>query len=289
MLSTDFRPSPELYPFESRWFEGPRGRMHYLDQGQGQPILLVHGNPTWSFLYRKMIPWLTKSGFRCVVPDLLGYGLSEHPVGFGFTAREQVEALLALVQALELEELVVLGQDWGGPIALGVAVQTPESIRGIVLGSTFAWRASGITRCIGHVLRLGMVQRWMVNGAHFIEWVMGLARTSLTRQELDHYQLVASVPDLRRAKAILPLELIDADEWLDELERAVVERLGEARTLLVHGKKDAFSGSAVRRLARMLPDHVVLTLPHAGHFFQEDAHREVSDAIRERFCLGAST
>lgn len=283
MVSTDFRPSPELYPFESRWFDGPRGRMHYLDEGQGQPILLVHGNPTWSFLYRKMIPWLTQSGFRCLVPDLLGYGLSEHPVSFGFTAREQVEALLAFVQARELEDLVVLGQDWGGPIALGVSVQMPESIRGIVLGSTFAWRASGITRCIGHVLRLGAIQRWMVNGDRFIERMMGLARTSLTKQELEHYQLVASTPDLRRAKAVLPRELLDADDWLDELERGVIQRLGEARTLLIQGKKDAFSDSLVRRLGQMLPNHIVLTLPHAGHFFQEDAPREVSDAIRERF------
>jgi haloalkane dehalogenase len=283
MLSTHFRPSPELYPFESRWFDGPHGRMHYLDEGQGRPILLVHGNPTWSFLYRKLIPWLTRSGFRCVVPDLLGYGLSEHPAGFGFTVREQVEALSAFVQALALEELVVMGQDWGGPIALGVSVQTPDSIRGIVLGSTFAWRASGITRFIGHVLRLGVLQRWMVNGDRFIERVMGLARTKLTRQELDHYQLVASTPALRRAKAVLPRELLDADDWLDELERGVIQRLGEARTLLIHGKKDAFSGSLVRRLAQILPNHIVLTLPHAGHFFQEDAPREVSDAIRERF------
>jgi hypothetical protein len=65
MLMTDFRPSPELYPFESRRFDGPQGRMHYLDEGQGRPILLVHGNPTWSFLYRKMIRYLATSGFRC--------------------------------------------------------------------------------------------------------------------------------------------------------------------------------------------------------------------------------
>jgi len=283
MLRTDFIPVPELYPFESRWFDGPVGRMHYLDEGEGQPILLVHGNPTWSFLYRKLIPQLTALGFRCLVPDLLGYGLSEHPRDFGFTAKEQVGALLALVQALELEDLIVMGQDWGGPIGLGVAVRSPESIRGLVLGSTFAWRAGGITRCIGHVLRWGATQRWMIQGEGFIERVMGLARTNLTKQELSHYQLVAATPELRRAKAVLPRELLDAEDWLSELERDVVQRLSPLPTLVIHAKKDAFSGGTARRLGKMLPNHVVLVLPEAGHFFQEDAPREVARAIGERF------
>jgi haloalkane dehalogenase len=288
MLLTDFRPSRELYPFESCWFDGSHGRMHYLDEGRGQPILLLHGNPTWSFLYRKMVPELASLGFRCVVPDLLGYGLSEHPPGFGFTASEQVNAVSAFTRALALEELVVMGQDWGGPIALGVAVRSPGSIRGIVLGSTFAWRTAGLTRLIGRVLRLGAIQRWMVDGEGFIRRVMSLARTKLTQEELDHYQLVAATPELRSAKAVLPRELLDADDWLTELERQVRERLATVPTLLVHAKKDGLSGSSVRRLTRMLPNNVLRKLPLAGHFFQEDAPAEVANAIRERFRAGGS-
>jgi haloalkane dehalogenase len=282
-LSSQFCPARELYPFEARWFDGEHGRIHYLDEGQGRPILLLHGNPTWSFLYRKMIPRLTAAGFRCVVPDLLGYGLSEHPPHFGFTAREQVGALSTFVRALALSEWVLMGQDWGGPMALGVALQSPASVRGIVLGSTFAWRASGLTRLVGHVLRLRPLQRWMVEGEGFIRQVMGLARVRLSRQELDHYQLVAATPDLRRAKSVLPRELLDADDWLDELERQVTQQLGNIPTLLIHSKKDFFSGGTVRRLSRMLPHNSVLRLPRAGHFFQEDAPSEVSEAIRERF------
>jgi pimeloyl-ACP methyl ester carboxylesterase len=88
----------------------------------------------------------------------------------------------------------------------------------------------------------------------------------------------------RRAKAVLPRELLDADDWLAELE--VRDRLTTVPTLLVHAKKDGFSGSSVRRFARMLPANVVLTLPRAGHFFQEDAPIEVADAIRGRFGPG---
>jgi haloalkane dehalogenase len=283
MLCSQFCPARELYPFESRWFDGEHGRMHYLDEGQGRPILLLHGNPTWSFLYRKMIPRLTSAGFRCVVPDLLGYGLSEHPPKFDFTARQQVRALSGFVRALALTDWVLMGQDWGGPMALGLALESPESVRGIVLGSTFAWRASGLTRLVGHLLRLRPLQRWMVEGDGFIRRVMGLARVRLSRQELDHYQLVAATPDLRRAKCVLPRELLDADAWLGELEREVALQLGKTRTLLIHSKQDFFSGASVRRLSRLLPHNGVLTLPHAGHFFQEDAPTEVSAAICERF------
>ena len=283
MLHADFVPAPELYPFESRWFEGPRGRMHYLDEGRGSPVLLVHGNPTWSFLYRKVVPKLTALGFRCLAPDLLGYGLSEHPARFGFTAREQGDALVAFVRALELDALIVFGQDWGGPLALHVATQMPTKVRGIVLGSTFAWRSSGITRLIGHALRLPAVQRYMVDGDRFIERVLRLARTRLTSEELDHYRLVAATPELRAAKSVLPRELIDADVWLATLEAQIIRSLGTTRTLLLHPQKDAFAGSYVRRLGRLLPDHVVRKLPSAGHFFPDDAPADVAAAIRDRF------
>jgi haloalkane dehalogenase len=283
MRMTDFRPSPALYPFQSRWFDGPHGRIHYLDEGQGPPVLLVHGNPTWSFLYRKVISKLVASGFRCVAPDLLGYGLSEHPPSFGFRAKDQVEALSTFTRALELRELIVFGQDWGGPIGLAVSVRAPESIRGIVLGSTFAWPATGITRLVGYLLRFGPIQRWMVNGSAFIAQVMRLARAPLTPQERDHYALVAATPGLRLAKTVLPRELLDAEDWLGELEADVSQRLGHVRTLLFHAKKDALSRRSVGRLGRLLPDHVLITLPNAGHFFQEDAPVEVAAAIRDRF------
>jgi haloalkane dehalogenase len=257
--------------------------MHYLDEGHGQPILLVHGNPTWSFLYRKLVPKLATYGFRCVVPDLLGYGLSEHPANFGFTASEQADALLALVNALHLDGPIVLGQDWGGPIALDAATRMPASIRGIVLGSTFAWRSRGLTRLIAHLLRLQLVQRYMVQGDRFISVAMRLARTRLTSAELDHYRLVAATPELRAAKAVLPRELIDAGDWLAQLESKITTSLRNTRALLFDPQKDALSATSVRRLSGLFPNHVVQRLPRAGHFFQEDAASDVAVAIRERF------
>lgn len=259
--------------------------MHYLDEGNGRPILLMHGNPTWSFLYRKMVPELVASGFRCIVPDMLGYGLSEHPNGFGFKVADQSRAVLALIRSLDLQRIVVFGQDWGGPVVLGAAVQVPESIDGVVLGSTFAWRTTGVTRMVGRALRTGIAQRWMIEGDTFIERaVRRLAQVDLTKDEVDHYRLVATTPELRKAKAVLPRELLGADSWLIELEQNVIQRLGKKRALLIHPLSEGALGmSSVRRFARMIPDHAVVSLPGAGHFFQEDAPTQLVAAIRQHF------
>lgn len=267
MLRTDFVPDPALFPFESRWFDGPYGRHHYVDVGKGQAIVLCHGNPTWSFLYRKMIPPLVAAGFRCVAPDMLGYGLSEHPPNFGYTAREQSEALSSLIESLNLRGLLLVGQDWGGPVGLGAVLRSPERVRGVILGSTFAWRTTGVTRLIARLLRTGVVQRWMLESETFIPLVLRLARSELSDGERRHYQAVATTPELKRAKTVLPRELIDADAWLSELERAVGERFATVPALLLNPKHDGALGTAaVERFKTLFRDSVVEGLPHAGIF-----------------------
>jgi haloalkane dehalogenase len=96
-------------------------RVHYLDEGprDAEPILLLHGEPTWCYLYRKMIPLLTAAGFRCIAPDLIGFGRSDKPADKAIhTYKLHVDAIAALVQALELKNCTFFGQDWGGLIGL---------------------------------------------------------------------------------------------------------------------------------------------------------------------------
>jgi haloalkane dehalogenase len=119
-MQVSFRPSPELFPFQSRWFESDGMRVHYVDEGDGQPIVMCHGNPTWSFLYRKIILRL-RGHFRCVAMDYPGFGLSDRPDGYGYTPREHAEIVGKLVDHLELDRFILMGQDWGGPIGMSVA------------------------------------------------------------------------------------------------------------------------------------------------------------------------
>lgn len=254
--------------------------MHYLDLGKGHPLLLVHGSPTWSFLFRKMVPGLVSAGFRCVVPDLLGYGLSDHPRVDGVGPERQAGALLQLIEELALNDMIVVGQDWGGPIGLGAAVQVPERVAGVVVGSTFAWRTSGLVRLVGRALRSGVAQRWM-GGEGFVPRMIGaLAHAKLSDTEMEHYTAVVSTPELRRSLSRLPRELLDADTWLEKLERDVRDKLGSKPALLLHGAREGALGlQALRRFETLFVDHKLVSLPDAGHFFQEDSPRETVAAI----------
>ena len=86
----DFAPDKKLFPFESRWYDGAGPKVHYVDEGQGRPVLMFHGNPTWSFLYRNVIQQL-RGRFRCIAVDYPGFGLSERPSGYGYTSAEHAE------------------------------------------------------------------------------------------------------------------------------------------------------------------------------------------------------
>ena len=99
-MRPDFTPSPQLYPFESRWMATSAGQVHYVDEGQGPPILFLHGNPTWSFLYRRVIARL-RDRFRCVAADYPGVGLSDRPSGYGYTPAEHANVVAELEQATD--------------------------------------------------------------------------------------------------------------------------------------------------------------------------------------------
>ncbi len=284
-LRTGFEPDPRLYPFRSRFMDTPWGRLHYLDEGTGRPIVLMHGNPTWSFVFRDLIGPLVAGGFRCIAPDLLGYGLSEHPTNAELGASDHAQVVAELVTRLDLNDAVVLGQDWGGPIILGAAVEVAPRIGGVVVGSTFAWRASGFVELVARILRTQRVQRWMVEGETFIARSMRhLAQRPLSSEELAHYVDVFETPALRRSLSVLARELLDAGDWLDTLQARIPETLGHLPALLVFGAREGALGKrALARFARMFSDHVQVRLPTAGHFFQHDAPQEVAAAILERF------
>ena len=132
--------SEELYPFESRFFAAPPNhRMHYLDEGAGAPLVFVHGNPAWSFEFRHPIREL-RSEFRCIAPDHVGFGLSSRS-----TRREDhhpeshAHRFAALLDRLDLRDITLFMNDWGGPIGLDFARRHPERIRRLVIANSWCW------------------------------------------------------------------------------------------------------------------------------------------------------
>ena len=115
-------------------------RMHYVDEGAGDPVVLLHGNPTWGFLYREFIPPLVQAGYRVIVPDMIGFGLSEKPTReHAHSLDGHAANLIALLRRLELERITLVCHDWGGPTGLTYAMMHPGRIRALVIMSTWAW------------------------------------------------------------------------------------------------------------------------------------------------------
>src|SRR6266571_7354143 len=106
-MQMDFRPNSKLFPFESKWFDGAGPRVHYVDEGEGPPVVMFHGNPTWSFLYRNVIIAL-KGRFRCIAMDYPGFGLSERPDGYSYTSAEHAQVVGKLVDHLRLDGFIVV-------------------------------------------------------------------------------------------------------------------------------------------------------------------------------------
>jgi haloalkane dehalogenase len=285
-MNVEFIPDPQLYPFTSRWFDSSRGRVHYIDEGDGPPLLLCHGNPTWSFLYRDIIAAL-RDRFRCIATDYLGFGLSQRPSEFGYTVIEHASVPGEFVDHLGLNGYLTMGQDWGGPISMAVAVQRAERVRGIVLGNTWFWPTDVLTtKIFSRVMSSPPMQRAVLQRNFFVERLipLGTARR-LSTAEMDHYRLAQPSPAARVGVARMPKELLAAHPLLKRLSREVPAKLGAKPALFVWGMKDfAFKpGPSLPRMRAALPDHVLVQLPEAKHFIQEDAPGEIAAAIIERF------
>lgn len=282
----EFTPDHDLYPFASRWFESDVGRVHYIDEGEGTPILFCHGNPTWSFLYRKIVREL-RDRYRCVAVDYPGFGLSVRPDGYGYTAAEHARVVGALVDDLSLDDFVVMGQDWGGPIGTSVATERAERVRGLVLGNTWFWPVERLaTKAFSRFLSTGVMQRRILERNYFVERIMPRGMThELTPQEMDHYRGVQPTSEARRGVAELPRQLLDAADFLAGLWEAVPATLWDKPALLTWGKKDfAFPArSHISRIRLALPHAEVVELPRANHFIQEDAPHDIVRAITQRF------
>jgi haloalkane dehalogenase len=161
----------QLYPFEDRWMEIDGHTVHYVDEGRGPVLLLLHGNPTWSFLYRDIIRRLRDS-FRCVAVDYPGFGLSTAGAGYGFTPREHSAVLEKLFLALDLRDVTPVVQDWGGPIGLGLAGRQSDRISALVIGNTWAWPADGDPR-------LTRILEALLDGADLLSQPLQAARALL--------------------------------------------------------------------------------------------------------------
>jgi haloalkane dehalogenase len=273
-----------MYPFGPHRLDVGPGRMHYVDEGTGSPIVMVHGLPTWSFLYRHLIRGLA-GDFRCVAPDHLGFGLSDRPPGWSYRPADHAVNLERLVEHLGLADIILVVHDFGGPIGLAYALRHPDNVGALVLMNTFMWPVRD-ERHLAWVGRLvaSPVGRFLYRRLNFSARVMvRLAfhdRTRLTPTIHAHYLAPFPTPVSREPAWRMARALLAESAWYESLWDARA-RIADIPALLVWGVRDrAFGRPALRRFTELLTDRTVVELD-VGHFPQEEAGPSVAATIAE--------
>jgi len=257
-------------------------KIHYIDEGQGHVLLMFHGNPSWSFLYRKMIQHL-KNDFRCIAFDYPGFGLSVAPEGYDFLAKTQSLVAEEFIDKLKLEDVIIIGQDWGGPIGLGWAGRNPEKIKGAVLGNTWAWPLAGNSRFEAFSwLMGGPIGRWMANSFNGVwKYFMyaGFVKKR-SKAELEMYSAPFDKLENRIQTAIFPRQLVKAKIFELEVEEGL-QNFKDTPVLFTWGTEDfAFKEAERKRFQNIFKNHETVLLD-ASHFWQDEEGEKASQAILE--------
>lgn len=277
------------YPFAENWLEidlgeGHRGRMHYIDEGpkDAPPVLLFHGEPSWSFLYRKMIPVLLDAGFRCLAPDLIGFGKSDKPDNIAFyTYDRHVSWLKQWRDAVVPEPAALFCQDWGGLLGLRMVGEEPERFACIVASNTFL--PTGGTPSPAFLAW----REFAKNSPDFIIGELLQRATATERSDAEVAAYNAPFPDEpSKAGARAFPQLVPVEDGMDGIEqnKAAWEGLAafDKPFLTLFGEDDPVTGG----LAQPLIDRIAGAkgMPHAmlstcGHFCQEDRPVELAQGV----------
>lgn len=200
--------------------------VHYVDVGQGPSLLMLHGNPTSSLVWKRVIDRLSPS-FRCIAPDYLGFGRSVAAEDYGFSPQEHAEVVARLVDHLDLRDYTLVMQDWGGPIGIAAAARDPSRVAGLVVANSWAWPLNGVARVeVMSRLMGGPLGRFAIKRFNlFVNATlpMGHRLRRLTATEMDEYRAAFPTPASRVPTAVLPRALIRERAFLARCEASLAQ------------------------------------------------------------------
>jgi haloalkane dehalogenase len=272
------------YPFQPHFLQLPAGRMHYVDEGQGRPVLMVHGTPTWSFLYRHLIRGLS-ADYRVIAPDHIGFGLSDKPQNWTYLPSDHASNLEQLIHELDLNDLTLVVHDFGGPIGLSYAVAHPDRIRNLVLFNTFMWSLQGDpsferpARIFNNALGKFAYTRLNFSAKIMIPAAWGDKR-KLNRTIQQQY--VKALPDSasRQGTWVFLKELIGSSSWYEQLWKQR-DQIQDKPALILWGMKDiAFKEKELSRWEQLFSSTQVIRYPQTGHFVPEEEGQALVPIIR---------
>jgi haloalkane dehalogenase len=269
------------FPFHSSYRQLDGLRLAHLDEGEGRPVVFFHGEPTWSFLWRKVIPAVRDAGYRCIAPDLPGFGRSDKPIDLDWYSYDSHTAAVApLFEELDLRDATIVVHDWGGPIGLRVAVEHPERVSRIVILDTGLFT--------GHQK---MTDAWIAF-RDFVErtedlpvgfLVRGACKQDPGDDVIAAYDAPYPSPDAKAGTRAFPLMLPTSPEMPGAAAgQRVLEALrGDTRPKLVlwADSDPVLPVSTGERFAAAIGTEIDHVIADASHFLQEDAGPEIGDRI----------
>ena len=272
------------YPFVNRYLDTSSGRFHYVDEGQGEPVLFVHGTPSWSFEFRHLIRAL-RAHRRCIAPDLLGFGLSSRPRRFEYTPEAHTRALTEFVERLGLRRFALVVHDFGGPIGLPLGLDESHDVTALVVLNTWMWPLDNDPQIVkaGRLLG-GAFGRFLYGYANAsLRLLMPRAYGSRARLTPAVYQQYLAPFRERRDRVLvlhrLAQSLLGSHRHYDGLWRQA-KQIANRPALIVWGMRDpAFGPTYLTRWTDLLPHADVLRIEDAGHWPHEEASERVAGHI----------
>lgn len=271
------------FPFESSYLELDGLRLAYLDEGEGKPVVFFHGEPTWSFLWRKVLPPVRDAGYRCIAPDYAGFGRSDKPTDLGWYSYDRhVELMAALLEELDVRDATAVVHDWGGPIGLRLAVEHPDRFSRLVMMDTGPFTG-----------RQRMSDAWLKFRDFVREnadvpvgmLVRGGCKADPGDEVIAAYEAPFPSAKSKAGPRAFPLLVPTEPDAPGALEgRRVTDaiRIDERPKLLLWGDSDpVLPFSVAERVSERLNFPAPRPIENAGHFLQEDAGEEIGRIVAD--------
>lgn len=273
-----------LYPFNNNYVQLESGKMHFIDEGQGDPILFIHGTPTWSFLYRDFIKSFSKT-HRCIAIDHIGFGLSDKPEDFDGTPESHSKNLSAFIKTLDLKNITLVVHDFGGPIGLSSAIEHSDRIKQLVVFNTWLWetKSNPSAQKVDKILN-GALGKFMYLNLNFSPKVLVKKgfynKKVLTKSIHKHY--IQPFPNKTSRWSLLHIgkALVGSSDWY-ETQWQNLNKIDQKRWLILWGTEDQFiTTDDLEKWKNRLPQAQIQTFK-SGHFVQEEKTTQAIKAIKQ--------
>ncbi|OPB39185.1 hypothetical protein A0O28_0048910 [Trichoderma guizhouense] len=286
------------FPFKPHFSTGPGFRMHYVDEGQGSPVLCLHGEPTWGYLYREVIPILAQNN-RVIVPDYMGFGKSETPQHLEYTARQHTDNLEILVKELDLHDITLVVHDWGGQIGGALALRQASRIRRIVVMNTMlsmglpeeeiCWtensKESAWFGWADRAVANGTFEATLMNSGVAIVGLMkllqGFERANVTEDFFRAYSLPFATPEECNGVIAFPKSIVTGSFKAETGSESQISAVRAKPAMMIEGTKDKvlLAKHFLPVFKKGFPNAPIHYLDQASHFLLEDEPEKIGELI----------